>query len=286
MRTLSTQFLSDLKSGHLSPLLERVKSDLELDLNIRNDYINIYYKGHSVLRLDNNYSASIAQEFKNVMFLPQTLGSPNEVSQYLAVLPSIKENVNQYKSKTKSSYEIEYEQLIIRSNNDNHSANTDVFITDRQFADSASSSRFDLTGVFWPSKTRRSKYNLPLVFIEVKYSLNSDIKGLDQQISRYYAAVKQNIHGISIETESILATKIELGLYNKNLNLLKALKTKKVSDEIDDALFVIALVDYNPNSKLLSMAIPKLQQLAFSNQIRILHCGFGIWNDVTRLSLI
>jgi hypothetical protein len=286
MRTLSTQFLSDFKSGHLSPLLERVKSDLELDLNIRKDYINIYYKGHSVLRLDNNYSASIANEFKNVMLLPQKLSSPNEVSQYLSILPSLKENVNKYKAKTKSSYEIEYEQLIIRSNNDNHSANTDVFITDRQYANIASSSRFDLTGVFWPRNKRRSKSNLPLVFIEVKYSLNADIKGLDQQISRYYNVVKQNIHDISIETENILIAKIELGLYNKDLNLLMALKTKRVSDIIDDALFIIALVDYNPNSKLLSMALPKLKQLPFNNQIRILHCGFGIWDDVTRLSII
>lgn len=120
----------------------------------------------------------------------------------------------------------------------------------------------------------------------IKYSLNADIKSLDQQISKYYDAVKQNIHDISKETENILITKIELGLYNKDLNLLNAFRTKRVSDIIDDALFIIALVDYNPNSKMVSMALPKLKKLPFNNEIRVLHCGFGIWDDVTRLSVL
>ena len=40
MRILPTQFLSELKSGHLLPLLERVKFDFDLDLNIQDRNLN------------------------------------------------------------------------------------------------------------------------------------------------------------------------------------------------------------------------------------------------------
>lgn len=52
MRALSTTFMNDLKSnGILHPLLERVKQDHTLMLSIRKDYINIYYRGGSILKV-------------------------------------------------------------------------------------------------------------------------------------------------------------------------------------------------------------------------------------------
>ena len=52
MRKLSDRFLQDLKSGFLSGLMARVHQDRDLDLEIRQDYLNIYYKGNSLLKLD------------------------------------------------------------------------------------------------------------------------------------------------------------------------------------------------------------------------------------------
>jgi len=48
MRQLSAPFLHCLKSGFLSELTQQVKADPDLDLEIREDYINIYYKGNSL----------------------------------------------------------------------------------------------------------------------------------------------------------------------------------------------------------------------------------------------
>jgi len=50
MRGLSDNFLECLKSGFLSSITEYVKSDPDLTLDIRDAYINVYYKGNSLLK--------------------------------------------------------------------------------------------------------------------------------------------------------------------------------------------------------------------------------------------
>ena len=44
MRKLSETFVKKLK-GEWKPLLEYILSDSELDLQIRDNYINVYYQG-------------------------------------------------------------------------------------------------------------------------------------------------------------------------------------------------------------------------------------------------
>jgi hypothetical protein len=44
MRQLSSSFLTQLKTGFLNPLLSLIHGDLDLDLQIRDNYINIYFK--------------------------------------------------------------------------------------------------------------------------------------------------------------------------------------------------------------------------------------------------
>ena len=42
MRGLNPQFLSDLQSGRLAPILERVQLDQTLCIELRDDYLNVY----------------------------------------------------------------------------------------------------------------------------------------------------------------------------------------------------------------------------------------------------
>ena len=51
MRGLSEEFIRALKSRFLEPVLDLVKSDYTLCLEIREDYINIYYRGGNILRI-------------------------------------------------------------------------------------------------------------------------------------------------------------------------------------------------------------------------------------------
>jgi hypothetical protein len=54
VRRLSIDFMNDLKdtNGLLYPILERVKQDHMLMLAIRDNYINIYYRGGNILRVN------------------------------------------------------------------------------------------------------------------------------------------------------------------------------------------------------------------------------------------
>lgn len=51
MRGINAQFINDLTSGCLSWFLTRVINDNKLSLQIREDYINIYYRGGNALRI-------------------------------------------------------------------------------------------------------------------------------------------------------------------------------------------------------------------------------------------
>jgi len=44
MRGLSKKFMNDLNEGILTPLRRRVLADRSLCLEIREDYVNIYYR--------------------------------------------------------------------------------------------------------------------------------------------------------------------------------------------------------------------------------------------------
>jgi len=51
-RVVSKTFADDLKHGKLSTLLARIKEDDTLMLALRNAYINIYYRGGNLLRIE------------------------------------------------------------------------------------------------------------------------------------------------------------------------------------------------------------------------------------------
>lgn len=60
MRTINDRFIQDLKEGELSFFLTQVKTNQELCLEVRNGYINIYYRGGNLLK--------ITQKSKNYTF--------------------------------------------------------------------------------------------------------------------------------------------------------------------------------------------------------------------------
>ena len=278
MRVLDEKFVNNLKTGGLfRPIVDAVINDTSLDFEIRDGYINIFFKGNSVLKLNDNMSFEVHKKFLTGTGLTKiNLSSLTDVNDYLNILPTIKSNVISVKSK-RPTQEIEYEQLLIRSNNLNKNVNSEIFLTDRQYADNVNNSRFDLSGFYWGAKKRAKNQTVPLTFIEVKYSLNSDILDIDKQIDKYYNAVNSNISEIASETEYLKDLKIELGLINQDNDRLDAMKTLKISDKIQDAKFIIALIDYNPNSKLFDKT--KLKALPYSNQIEIFNCGLAIWDN-------
>lgn len=276
MRKLSSSFIQDLKSGFLSALMDQVHRDRDLDLEIRDNYLNIYFKGNSLLKLDEvrsgQYRVDIHPKLSgNAQF--QDLVDEASVQAFLAQIPRIKENIIRY---GKSSLEIEYEQMIIRANNYEPRNNSEYFIVDRQVV-AGKAGRFDLTGFYWPRAGRRSNQVVPVCLFEVKFALNQDIQEVHGQLERYYQAIGERSQEIAAAAQTILRQKLELGLFNHSPEQLAALSTLTLSPALADYQLILILVDYNPNSRLFDPT--RLAELPFANQIRVLRTGFAMWGS-------
>jgi hypothetical protein len=281
MRGLSDTFLTCLKTGFLSGITEDVKRDQDLNLEIRDSYINIYYKGNSLLKLDETksfrYKAEISPKFVEGINIPIFFTEAN-IDRFIREIPNIKQNIVKL---GKRSLEIEYEQMIIRANNFEPRNNSEYFIVDRQYVDPAG--RFDLTGIFWEMHHRKRNQEVPVCLMELKFALNSDIKEVHDQLSRYYTAIKPRAAEIAVEMQKVFRQKLELGLYRQSEDRLDALKTLSFSKNIEQFQFILVLVDYNQNSSMLHLA--NLANLPFANQIKIYRCGFAMWErDMEPLS--
>jgi len=275
MRHLSDSFFNCLKNGFLSGITEAVKEDPDLNLEIRDSYINVYYKGNSLIKLTetppSRYKVHIHEKFLKNLNLPIELSETN-MHLFLSGIPFIKENIIRY---GKHSSEVEYEQIIIRANNFEPRNNSEYFIVDRQYEMRAG--RFDLTGIFWDRNGRRKNQEVPVCLMEIKFALNPDINKLGEQLTRYYDSIKPHSAVIASEMQAVFRQKIELGLYNQPEKRLNALKTLTFSPNIEEYQIILIMVDYNRNSKHLDLE--KLANLPFANQLRVFHSGFAMWQQ-------
>lgn len=282
MRKLETNFLNAFTGGHLQSLAQRVREDKDLDLQIRENYINLYYKGHSLLKLHSNYKGE-SEFVKNIGSLSRIeLDDAAKTKEFIDKLPLIKEEVLQNRIKTnKQNLEGEYEQLVIRANNLEEKTMSEYYIIDRQYQTSQKEkvNRFDLTGFYWNNELPHSNSIVPLSFLEVKFALNNDIQDLDDQLNRYYGYVKENTTDLVEEYKVMLEQRLQLGLYNQAENKLQALGKVEFSKDINDFHFHVVLVDYNPRSQLVERAKAKLKLLPFEKQIRIFYKGFALWQN-------
>ncbi|MFC1744441.1 hypothetical protein ACFL35_10645 [Candidatus Riflebacteria bacterium] len=284
LRILSENFTKNLVKGIFSPILKRVKLDNDLDLQIREGYINIYFKGNSLLKLKENGAIDIHKKFKkNIPDFPTYLKNATECNNFVKnLLPKIKENIITTKA-SKDTLEIEYEQLLIRANNYTEKVNAEYYIVDRQFAEKGQKrkNQMDLTGIFSNRNKRRASTLTVTPFIgEVKYSLNKDISDIDAQIKKYYEQIVNNSALFFEQLEYLLHQKSKLGLFNVSDGLLKKFKTAKVDDRIENLKIVIILIDYNPNSKLFNQKVKRnIFQLPFKKNILVFNAGFAMWEQ-------
>jgi len=275
MRGLSQSFIDELKTGMLSGLLQAVINDKDLDLQIRAGYLNVYYKGHSLLKLTGRanavYQVDVHTKFLGDMTLP-AISDQATAATFLAAIPRLKAAIITHGA---SSLEVEYEQQIIRANNLELRTNSEYFIVDRQYADGGD--RFDLIGLCWPRDGRRRGQVVAPCFLEIKYAQNPDIQQVGVQLQRYYNAIAQDPAVMAQEIQQVLRQKLELGLFNQPADRLDALATLTVSDDIASFQFIVVLVDFNPHSRLLELA--QLAALPFAGQIKLFHTGFAMWQQ-------
>jgi len=291
MRGLSETFMTSLKSGFLSGITKQVIKDSDLDLEIRDNYINVYYKGNSLLKLTEKpnsdcYEVTIDPKFKEgLKDFPSDLKDKEATKIFLDNIPRLKQNIVYYGDRMK---EAEYEQMIIRANNYEDNINSEYFIIDKHpyMGNSGEANIFDLLGFYWDRNHRKIKYKeVPLCLIEVKFGRNQDISKIHEQIQRYYNAIKLKFEteNFTEEMQKIFRQKLHLGLYIQDQKRLELMKTLMFSSDISKFQIIIFLIDYNPNSTILEKNLKNLERLPFAGQIRIFFGGFAMWQQKLKL---
>ncbi|MDE2758776.1 MAG: hypothetical protein OXH90_00555 [Paracoccaceae bacterium] len=187
-RVLSNRFMVDLNKSILQPLLERIKQDDTLMLAIRKDYINIYYRGGSILKIklekgiyttkfDKNYSKSGKYSIPEI---PEKIREYKDSEACVNELQNLKKIMDRFFSVNPRT-EREFQQLIVRENNLSKARTSGYYVTDIEYKvrkeDNKKGPRFDIIALKHPYNQRNVRFKP--VLIEMKYGDKSIVGDSD-----------------------------------------------------------------------------------------------------------
>lgn len=271
-RGISEQFLKALKGANaqmnsllgLNRILEAVKADETLCLEIRNNFINIYYRGGNIMKItedkerytaefDTNYIVNKGNMPKLSFKKPLNFG---DVTNWLSAIPFLK---HQMDISGKLKKEREFQQLLLRENNFKGTAKgTDYFICDIEY-DNSADARFDLVAAYWPSSSteRKNNKNVGLAFIEMKY-MDGALKD-EAGIIDHILKLKKYLEHTDL---GFLEEEMKVVFYQKQyLELIDNQKhIEQFSDRKPEYIFVFA--NHDPDSKILYDELQKVKTIA------------------------
>jgi hypothetical protein len=262
MRALSDKFMQDLlrEDGMLHPVLDRVKKDQTLMLAIRKDYVNIYYRGGNILRITKKMHSSYKAEFNDeydkcdygLPDSPSLIKAREDAEKWIISFPYCKEVMDEYFS-THEKTEREFQQLIVRENNQSVISNeSEYFTTDIEFADNELKARFDMTSICWPASNRKTGNHCHAALIEMKYgdAAINGTSGLIKHLEDMTALIsdKDRYAQLLSMMESQFNQLDQLGLLNFNKGKSEA---KVRLDPADKPEVIFMLANHNPRSSKL-----------------------------------
>ncbi len=266
MRGLSEEFIKAFlkPNGSLHPILERLKVDDTLMLSIRENYVNIYYRGGNILRLNAKgqgaYTAFFDIKGYNIHqfplpVLPDTIKNQEDSSRWVEAFQILKGVMDIYFSHHKKP-EREFQQLLVRENNfSNVSNQSEYFIVDIEIADKNLGARIDALAVCWPVSKRKVPFNIRPAFIEMKYG-DISLSG-KSGIIKHLKDISNLIADKGKYEKLIRTMEVQLNQLNK-LGLIKFKKASRFKEilvdnrEKPEVIFVFA--NHNPRSqKLISI---------------------------------
>lgn len=290
MRGLSSQFITDLKNSKLNGFLTRVKEDDTLCLEIRDNYINVYYRGGSIFKIETNkseYKVTFDIKFCSRYKDKITKILPNNYEKWIDNIPILKAEMDAYFYKHRK-LEREYQQLVLRENNNSRIANdTDYYIADIEYANSEHGSQFDLLGVKWLSTvaSRKKADDIRLVFMEKKYGDNaltgdSGIKKHFEDLFNFMSDTSK-VENTYKEVETIFNQKVELGLISE---ISKPIKLSRNKPE-----FILLIANHKPVKSVLQRELnevissPYFKDLKEMVDVKIAKAsfmGYGLYSDL------
>ena len=261
MRALSPPFFEALQAGLLRPLLDRVLQDRTLDLQLRDDYLNVYYRGGSLLRLartETSYTAAFDRQYARgaPLDLPEsTVGDADGVARWIEAFPRIKLAMDLFFGRHPKE-EREIQQVIARDNNiGSVSRATDFYICDIEY-DTGTGSRFDLVAVHWPSTPadRKQSDGRRLVIGEVKQGDGAltGASGLTAHVQdvESFLAEAGKVEALKQQMVTVFNQKRALGLVNSGRDLAS------FSDE--PPLLLLVLANHDPGKSALRDVLSSL----------------------------
>lgn len=255
-RKLDAKFLKDMQQGKLVELARKIRRDDTLMLALRSKSINVYYRGGSILRLEQKGTEYVAHFDANyamgeaVPDLPRVISAAEHCSLWVKALPQLKELMNSFLS-THAKSEREFQQLAAWENNRSPISNsTEYFITDIEYADVSQNARLDMLGLRWLGHNRKDGSACTPVFIEMKYGI--DAYDGDAGIIKHIGDL-ENILGdpakLNALTETITDQFNQLALLDLiSFNRSKKIDTISVSGRPE---VVFLLANHNPRSRKL-----------------------------------
>ena len=284
MHSLNEKLFTKLKDGSLSKLLEYVLKDDTLCLELRGDAVNIYYRGGSLFKIDKMFNLTFDTKYQNFNNEDKKLNPNPSVEEAVNNIPFYKKAMDRWFSE-KPRYEKEFQQIIIRENNNsrNISRATDYYITDIEYQDSENSSRFDMVAFKWLSNgaVRKNTNALSLAFIEVKYGDNAmgGSSGIKKHLDdlKTFINDKEKLDKFKKDMEQVFTQKCELGLMD---GLNKNQFEISLSDDEPEVIFILA--NHDPDSKRLNNILSEINVSDYPFKILIAQSsfmGYGLYAD-------
>lgn len=244
--------------GVIRPILQRVQQDDTLQLAIRDGYINIYYRGGSLLRLSEKLAGYYKAEFERkyakgtlpIPVLPAKVDSVDKSVLWVNAFPTLKNIMDLWLTRHRKA-EREFQQLVARENNYSIISNkSDYFIVDIEYSQPKSNSRLDMLAIRWLAGQQRKTGNqCRPVLIEMKYAdgalqgrsgILKHLKDIDELIAdeTRYAMLLQTMQSQFHQLAALDLLKFNRGKSNAVVEL-------NVTDKPE---VVFLLANHNPRS--------------------------------------
>ncbi len=282
MRQLSENFMKKL-NGEWKNLLEYIKDDDTLDLELRGKEITVYYRGGALLSIKEENDGTYTWKPLDAEYKKGKASMPTGcIRDFENYIPQAKHVIDKYIVCSPKNHlgEKEIQQLVVKENNYSPNSNdTDFFIVDMEYQDSVG--RFDLVVLRWDSSTiARKSNNVSMAIVEVKQGIDTvrtseSNPGLKQHQNDFEKFCSNPTAKKSFMNDmlTVFKQKCELGLIKANSKIENITEETKLQ-LVGDLEFYCLLANYKPASKQLKNELEEMDDCKFFTSS---HMGYGLY---------